>query len=153
VRKALVVGLVMCLQLGLGVAAADSTRVDDERGDANRAREDIDYAIADHKKGMLRHRVTMYGAFETYNPRICIFAQTPQTAYRICGPQVYRVRDDQPVGTAKIRRPNEKTIAISFYKSEIGSPNRYNWYVAVGSNAPFCPDPPCDITTTTVHRL
>ncbi|MCA1705167.1 MAG: hypothetical protein LC808_18680 [Actinobacteria bacterium] len=150
-RSLLIIALVV-MQL-TGVALADSTTVDDPKGDANRAREDVDYAVADHHKGLLRHKVTMYGAFETYRPRICILVQTPKAGYRICGPQVYRVRDDQPVGSAKVRRPNDRTIAFSFTKGVIGRPSSYHWYVAVGSNVPFCPDPPCDITRNVVHQL
>ncbi|MEA2460056.1 MAG: hypothetical protein QOH90_233 [Actinomycetota bacterium] len=150
--RALFAAMLVVLQLA-GVASADSTTVDDPRGDANRAREDIDYAIADHHKGLLRHSVTMYGAFETYHPRICILIQTPKAGYRVCGPQVWRVRDDQPIGSAKVRRPNDHTIAFSFTKAVIGRPNSYHWYVSVGSNAPFCPDPPCDITRNVVHQL
>jgi hypothetical protein len=137
----------------LPTASADSTRVDDPRGDGSSSREDIDYAVADHHDGRLRHRVWMHAEFETYNPRICILVQTRKNGFRICGPKVYRVRDDQPVGTAKMRRPSARSISFSFAKSQIGSPNEYNWYVAVGSNVPFCPDPPCDITRNVVHKL
>ena len=152
-RRTAAISLLLCLLVLHPSALADSTRVDDPRGDANRAREDVDYAVADHKKGMLRHRVWMHAPFETYKPRICILVQTPKNGFRICGPQVYRVRDDQPVGQAKVRRPSERSIAFSFAKSQIGSPGQYNWYVAVGSNVPFCPDPPCDITRNVVHKL
>jgi hypothetical protein len=152
-RKGIVLVVVSLVLVLLPSAWADSTRVDDPKGDGSPAREDIDYAIADHNNGMLRHRVWMHAAFETYNPRICILVQTPKNGFRICGPKVYRVRDDQPVGTAKIRRPSDRSIAFSFAKSQIGSPKEYNWYVAVGSNVPFCPDPPCDITRNVVHKL
>ena len=152
-RVRFVLGTVVAAQILIATAFADSTTVDDPRGDGGRARKDIDYAIADHHNGLLRHRVTMYGAFERGKPRICIFIQTPKDGFRVCGPQVYRVRDDQPIGEARVRKPNAKTIAYSFTKGVIGNPNSYNWYVAVGSNVPFCPNPPCDITRNVAHKL
>jgi hypothetical protein len=152
-RLSLVVTALVIGQMVGGIALADRTKVDDPKGDGGAAKKDIDYTIADHHHGLLRHRARMYGAFETYHPRVCLFIQTSKSGYRVCGPTVYRVSDNQPVGEAKVRRPSDHVIALSFKQSAIGSPSSYHWYFEVGSNVPFCPNPPCDITRNVVHRL
>jgi hypothetical protein len=143
--------LAACVPLQL--ALADKTVIDDRRGDGGRAKRDIDLATAGHKQGMLLHTVKMYGRFKTGTPRICVLIQTNESGFRICGRNVERTSDAQVVGQAKVTRPDRKTIGFKFPKSAIGRPSKYDWHAAVGAHTIYCNAPPCDITTSVVHRL
>jgi hypothetical protein len=127
--------------LSSGVANADLKRIRDPRGDSQ-GTIDIGRAVADHYKGLLRHKIVTYGPFRSSNPqRPCVFIDGPSGKYRICGHTVYNFSKHRRAGRALMRRPDAHSIIYLFSPETIGNPPYYRWLVGsvgfpVTSNKP-----------------
>lgn len=124
--------LALSLLLLVAPAALGSSRTIRDPKDVPPRRIDIKSASHSHHNGKIKHKVVAYERFNTSRGP-CVTFETNgggRKDYQVCGyNNMTDLQQQRTHGTAKIRRPNRRSIVYIFRKRAIGNPNRYKWFI------------------------
>ena len=129
-RRALVGVILACFALTATPASATARRVEDPRDvSEDEGGWDIKSAAHGHTDiGRVKHRFTSYTGMDDLMGACLRIVTSKGERFLTCGDAMYD-EDNEIVGAVRERRPDNRTVVITFRRAAIGNPASYRWSV------------------------